>query len=289
MLLSREEETAMQNRLVSINVCEPDDRRAAAYQRLTQAVKEGSAPSLTIDELQMLCRDVEAAAKDSLPTEWCLRCMWSLLSTSKANETVRAMAYRGLADNGARCRFMAFNYLSCNYPDEGRVLYEQHVNDQDPELLYSLAWFIRPHDGVKATHLLIDAIMLPTSVGLWDTLELEIIGLGEEEHLQRLREMQNEHWDAKVIADNLEMKLRPYANACRPIVLILAGVAGFLMGSLIAAGIVWLSYRRDEPYPEFVALGEWGHATLVYGLLGGALGAVGATCVPFMLSRIRKK
>src|SRR5258708_3878059 len=132
----------MQNRLVSINVCEPDDRRAAAYQRLTQAVKEGSAPSLTIDELQMLCRDVEAAAKDSLLTEWCLRCMWSLLSTSKADETVRAMAYRALSDNDARCRFMDFNYLSHNYPDEARALYEQHVNDLDAELLYSLAWFI---------------------------------------------------------------------------------------------------------------------------------------------------
>jgi hypothetical protein len=208
---------AMENRLVPINALGPDDHRAEAYKRLAEAIVGGSAPSLTSDELEMLCHDVEAAAKAPLPSDRCLRTMWSLLSTSKGNHMVRATAYRTLADKGARCRFMAFNYVHSNYPGESPALYQQHLNDSDPELLYALSWFIRSHNSTMATHLLIDAITLPSSATLRDTLELEIIGFGEEEHLRRLRGLQEKQSDVNMIkslADNLETKLRNGGPQC---------------------------------------------------------------------------
>jgi hypothetical protein len=201
----------MKNRLVTINGFGSDDDRAAAYKRLAAAIVEGTASCLTSDELEMLRYDTESAAKALVPSAWCLLNMWNLLSTASGNLIIREMAYRILANKTARCRVMAINYVLSNYPGEAPGLYQQYVNDQDPELLSALAWFIRPHDSTKATHLLIDAFILPITTMLWDTLELEIIGFGEEEHLRRLRDLQNNRSDGgllKSLADNLETKLR---------------------------------------------------------------------------------
>jgi hypothetical protein len=201
----------MDDRVTGISGIGSDDQRAGEYQRLSGAIVGGTAPPLTPAEVEGLIREVEAAALGSRPGDWCLQNMWQLLSTATKAPDVRELAHRTLLSPRSRARFMAFNYINENFPDEAADLYRRYEKDADPELLYALGWFILPHEPARAAHLWIDAFRGPGSIPLRDTLELEIAGFGAEEHLRRLRELQKENPAAgpiRALADNLEEALR---------------------------------------------------------------------------------
>lgn len=211
-------ETLIVNRLISSIEMSSDDERAEAFKELTDSILNGTASPLTTPEIDWLCHLVTDLAEQVSASEWYMGNVWSLLLTAKKSPQIRKLALQILANRRARCRFMAFNYIDAEFPGDARDAYVRYEKDTDPELLHVLGWFVRTANPSKAVHFWIDAISYPMSVTLRDTLELEIVGLGMEEHLQRLRELQARYPTSgliKTISNNLEKKLKAQRDNVR--------------------------------------------------------------------------
>ena len=95
----------MSNRLEAIAALASDEEKANAYKRLGRQ-------TLTAEELESLCGDIEAGVRGSAPTAWCLNNMWDVLFAAPANVRGRELAHRCLANPGARTRGTAESPLA---------------------------------------------------------------------------------------------------------------------------------------------------------------------------------
>jgi len=189
-----------------------DGRRIRDCEQLLANIKADVASPLNEDEVHYLCQQIEAAGPEA-PPHWALVLVWwELAHTVPANSQIRELALRTLPDRKARRRGLAFNYLQQNYADEAAAQFVRLEKEQDAELLFALARYIRGRDPIKSVHLCIDASMLPLRIhDLPESLAMEIEYAGTWEHAIRLRRLGKKHpWGRQtltVIAERIERRL----------------------------------------------------------------------------------
>lgn len=168
-------------------------RRIEDCNKLLGGIKGGMASALNDAELQYLCRQIENAGADTPPHGALVLTWWQLAHTAPVSSRIHDLAKTTLANPKARWRGMAFKYLQNSYPDDAAALFVKLEKDQDPELLYALAVYIRDRDPIKSTHLCIDAFMLPLRIhDLPESLAMQITSTGTREHAARLRRLAKE-------------------------------------------------------------------------------------------------
>jgi len=193
------------NRIIAASGVIDPSKRAAAFEKLDWDIGNDPEASLSVSEIRSLILFIATESNNDVQVS-----LWSLVLRVPANESLKELCIKWLADYGNACRGYAMHYLRVRCPEMIPAIFKKYQDDTDPGVRYGLAKHMQRLNTGKAMDMMIGALLKAKGEEL-EVLSDEIEIMGNDEDLRKLILLDQEKGggtNAAAVVDRLRSKLK---------------------------------------------------------------------------------